>query len=102
MNRYIDYAESTQTDPNGKTYLDPLSFDISKFIYSVRPQEYRITYLDKYRFDILIARAYGTADYRDIVLILNAIAHPMLMNAGDILLLPARKDIETFLKDQMV
>ena len=95
-NRYLAMSPSEIVNPQGISYPDTLSMPIDKFVYSEKPLEYTLTQSDLDRIDLLMYRMYRSAAYDDIILWVNNIDTLHNLNPGDTLLLPAKKDLETF------
>ncbi len=73
-----------------------INFDNVGIIFS--PSQYELTSVDIDRFDILIYKVYGNIKYMDIILELNNIEHRASLSPGDIILLPAKAEIDKFIQ----
>lgn len=101
MKTRYDFMQPAQHPDNrtrkGIRYADVCSFRIEDFEYTRQPEEYELFRRDIERFDLLMFRKYGVAGYDDIILWLNNIPSIHFLNAGDVLLLPDRKDLDRFM-----
>lgn len=94
--RYDFMKEGTVLDPEDSSlYPDVLSLNFNNFTATGKPY---IVELDAGNIEhiwALVYDYYGTAEYDDMVLSLNGVAHKNLLKEGDILLIPSLEDIET-------
>ena len=96
--RYQTMIKSlTETDSvTGEAYYDVLTFPIELFTYTQTTIEYPLTKNDLQRIDNTMNTYYGVAEFDDIVLWLNDIPFIHDSEAGDLMKLPRKKDIERF------
>ena len=98
-NRYQLMANAvSDTDEFGTTYPDLFTLDLSQFIYTKKPVNYKLTDMDTRRFDLLMLKIYGLVDFYDtVVLWLNNITFiDSDTYTGTEIILPVKQDIETF------
>jgi len=95
---------STQVDIDNQQYPDPLSVDFGSFEITEPPFQYPMdtSFMSK-PFQIIQYFLDGStsqdkpAQYDDIILTINNIAHKDLINVGDVAIIPTRKDILGFI-----
>lgn len=92
--RLMQYSE--QRDNKDRFYPDPMTLPTHEFRFDEAPKEYVLSQVDIDRFDLLMAREYGTTDLDDIVLFVNRIGHIKKKEPGDTILLPTRGNLERF------
>jgi len=90
------------TDSFGNEYCDIFTFPIKDFSPKESLTEYYLTNLDIYRFDLLIYKIYGNANYDDFVLWYNNIENITKETPGTKILFPSKKDIDDFYREKFV
>lgn len=97
MKTLYDIMKTSETrDGEGGFYPDPLSFTLTSFNVTSIPIEYDLNENDKKRPDILMYKAYGTAQYDDLVMLLNNIGLIDEVETGTKVYLPDKNDIDNF------
>lgn len=99
--RYITIQTSEIKSTTGEYYPDIMSYPINEFEFQDVQKEHIVTQADVLRIDLLMLREYGISQYDDIVLALNNVSHPQLLEAGDKILLPSLRDLNNFLRTHM-
>ncbi len=75
-------------------YPDPLTLNFHTFTLKEPLEALQLTDSDITKFWWAIHKRYGTAEYDDVILGLNNIAHKNFMKEGDIIYIPSVADIE--------
>ena len=86
-------------DSYGNEYPDIFTFPINEFKVRKSKQEYILTSTDIQRFDILISKYYGNANYDDIILWYNNIEFISDVEPGTKIELLDKEDIDTFYRE---
>jgi len=95
MRSRYDYIQpSLQTDIDNEQFPDPLTLRYSSFLATEPMTPVELTQRDILFFWWKTAEVYGSAEYDDIVLTLNGIAHRNELQEGQVILFPTRADIE--------
>jgi len=94
--RYDLLKESIQTNDEGITYPDIMSFPINKYKPRFASREYGVTEPDIDRFYIVCYKTYGVSFYDDLVLWLNNIDTVHNIKPGDTIFLPDKRDLDRF------
>ena len=100
--RYLTMSASNETNTNGESYPDVLSFPISKFKFNDPLQKVTVTQRYKERFYLICFDAYGVSEYDDIILCLNGISSVYLLEPGDTIYIPSKSDLNKFLVEYKV
>lgn len=96
MTRYDLMKDSNTLDPNGIFYPDPLTIPLKNFQITSPVVKYTVKSQDVIRPDILFYKAHGTANFYDIVFMLNNKGYIDDVQAEDELYIPDRVDLENF------
>lgn len=96
--RYLVMIDSlSETDSEtGEAYPDVMTFPIELFTYTQTTIEYPLNVNDIQRIDTTMNTYYGLAEFDDIVLWLNDIPFIYDEDAGKLIELPRKKDVEKF------
>lgn len=89
-------------DNFGNSYVDIFSNPINDFKPKEGVRSYALTELDLYRFDLLIYKIYGNANYDDFILWYNNIENIKRVKTGTEIILPAKKDIDDFYREKTI
>ncbi len=100
--RYDIIEESSQVNLDGENYPDILTFPIDRFQIVDSLKKVVITQKYKERFYLICYDYYGVSYYDDIVLWLNGISSWDVLEVGELLYLPSKKDLERFFIDNEV
>lgn len=95
-NRYLTIEASDQLSPEGKVYPDPILDSLNNFIFLDSVETYIVTQKDIMRIDLLMYEKYRYVYYDDIILDLNGIGHISLLEPGDTIKLPSKRDLDNF------
>lgn len=95
-NRYLTMTESFQTNSQGNPFPDVVSNSIDLFETIDISEVHIIRKQDIMRIDLLMYEKYGYAYYDDIILNLNGIGSIHLMEPGDVLYLPSKRDLDNY------
>ena len=93
---YQCMTESTVRDVNGVNYPDVLTLGY----YEFNPKNiiyYSLTDTDIKRFDLLMFRFYGEAQYDDVILAYNH-KYKNDLQIGDVLILPYKTDLDNYFR----
>ena len=94
--RYLTMKASFQTDAQGKAYPDVVSNPINTLELQDIPEQHIIQKQDIMRVDLLMYRKYRYAYYDDVILDFNKIGSIHLLEPGDIILLPSKRDLDNY------
>lgn len=100
--RYDVIQESDQKNLMGEYYPDVLTFPQNRFIYNYPVKEVIISQQLKDRFYLLSYTQYGIVEYDDIILWLNKKGSVYELEIGEMIIVPDRRDIETFLVENRI
>lgn len=94
--RYDFMSASSVQDPvDGMLWPDPLTLNYNVFKTSERPDMIELGSHDIEQLWLLASKYYGNAEYDDVLLSLNGIAHKNMLKEGDVLYIPVLSDITT-------
>ncbi len=93
---YDNFKKSNVTNTDGETYLDVLTNNWDKFVYTSNPKKIILNEIQANRLDILLFEENINVEYWDIILVLNNIKYANDLNAGDILYIPSSTDLENY------
>lgn len=96
--RYDLMEDTPNTDGGTDTYPDCLTFfaKLEDFAQSEPPLQYEATHLFTSRPYMITYQYYGSPTYDDLILLLNNIPYISEVDEGDLVFLPARRDIYSF------
>lgn len=94
--RYLTMKGSAQVDAQGKSYPDVVSNPINTFETQDPPEHYTIQRKDIMRIDLLMYQKYRYAYYDDVILDFNGIGSIHLLEPGDEILLPSKRDLDNY------
>lgn len=97
--RYDIMKQSKVRNKDGVPYPDVLTFPLKNFVYNYPPKEVMVTRTIIERFYMLCVKEYGIIEYDDLILWLNKKADVHELRIGEIIYVPDRRDIESFLVD---
>ena len=100
--RYNLMSLSSTLAPDGTYFPDPLTLNLSNFVFSNAPQQYYMTQGDINRIDLLMYNVYGFPQYDDVILWLNNIDYLNDTEPGQVLYLPLQSDLESFFSSNAV
>lgn len=95
-NRYLTMKASSQVDSQGNAYPDVVSNPIDTFEIVDIPEVHIIRKQDIMRIDLLMYEKYRYAYYDDIILNLNGIGSVHLLEPGDTIFLPSKRDLDNY------
>jgi len=95
-NRYLVMKESHQTNSQSEPFPDVCTMPMQEFKPRQVARTYNINERDISRIDLLMFDEYAYANFDDLVLWHNHIGSIHLMDPGDELFLPSRRDMERF------
>lgn len=97
MRSYYDLMNKSEVKAEDGTYYpDVFTLPTNEFTFESIPTEQVLTSNDLIRPDILVANAYGSSDYYDIVFDINEVGFVKNKTPGDTILLPTLQEIDRF------
>ncbi len=94
--RYDYMKESSVRDTeDGAFYPDVLTLNLNTFTATEALIPIELTDIDIDKFWWTVQKQYGTAELDDIVLTLNGVTHRNFLEEGQIIFIPAKRDIES-------
>jgi len=90
-------VESILSTADNITIYDPTSINWIKFDWSNGFYKYTLNKFDILKFYYVSYKFYGTVEYEDIILLLNGIADPFLLQPGIDINIPKKEDIDSFI-----
>lgn len=100
--RYDLMKNSSQKDSSGNSYPDVLTLDLSEKVFSSRTRKIRCSQLQKDRPWYLTYRYYGYSELDDLLLWMNGVSRPSILEVGETLYIPSREDFESYYTSRLV
>jgi len=94
--RYDLMSLSSTHAPDGTYFPDPLTVDLTKFVFNDNPLEYTLNQGNIDRPDVLMTLVYGVPEYDDIVFWLNNISYIDDVSPGTVIYIPSKADMEKY------
>lgn len=88
-------------ETNDVKIRDPLSIDITKFKWRDGFQTYKIQKHEISKFYLISEKFYGTAQYEDILMLLNNISDSFELRPGVEILIPTLNELKQFILDNI-
>ena len=89
--------EDAKANSVGVFVYDPFSLNLSDFKWQNGFQKYVVQEKDVYKFYRVSESFYGTAEYEDIILLINNIEDPFDLTPGAVIFLPDLTELKSYL-----